>query len=260
MNGLSMKLSARDALNSIGENIIIADTDYKITWMNTKAAKSLSAIAPLYGLTNAEEMIGLNMDFFHKKPEHQQLMMEQLQEGHRARITIKNKFIADIVVTPIKNSQNNEQVEGYMVMLLDVTSQAEEEKRKDALIEDLSVPLLNIWEKTIVLPLAGVLDWNRGELVLSTVLEECTSQKIEYFLISLRGISHFDDSVRDYLQKLADCLKLIGVKCIIVGIKPELALSIRELKDMPIFRDAHAGLKHIMKLQEKESSSSVLRI
>lgn len=244
-----INLSCTDALNSIGENIIIADKEFKISWMNIEAIKTLSVVAPFYHLENAEEMIGLNMDFFHKRPGHQQQIMNHLSESHRARINIKGVLDADIVISPIKCEQNPEDLEGYMVMLMDITSQAEEQKKREQLIRELSVPILNVWDKTIALTLIGQLDVDRGEMVIATVLEECVSKGIEFVILSLAGIKSFDDSIRANLQKLYDCLKLIGVQCIIVGIKPKLALNIIELNNSLTFRDANAALKYIMKHQ-----------
>ena len=246
---IPINISGTDALNSIGEIIILTDRDYKITWMNTKALKTLSTIAPLFGLETAEDMIGLEMDYFHKNPAHQRRIMADLKDGHRARINIRGRFVAEIVVTPIRGNHNQEPIEGYMVMLMDVTSQAEEEKKKEKLIKELSVPILYIWDKTIALTLIGELDVDRGETVIATVLEECVSKGIEYVMISLRDIYKFDNSVRQTLQKLYDCLKLIGVECIIVGITPKLAMNIQGLKNILTFSNAHAGLDYIIGLQ-----------
>jgi rsbT co-antagonist protein RsbR len=243
---IPINITSTDALNSIGENIIIADKDYNVTWMNTTAFKSMTAIAPLFGLESAEEMIGMNMDRFHMTPQYQRSIMSGIQEGHRARINIRNKLAADIVITPIKSSNHSHQVEGYMVMLMDVTSKAEEEKNREMMIQELSVPILHIWDKTIALPLKGELDHERGEKVISTVLEECVSEGVEYVMISLSGINRFDDSIRQNLQNLYDCLKLIGVECLIVGITPELAIRIGEFKGMVTFSHSNVGLKYIM--------------
>jgi rsbT co-antagonist protein RsbR len=38
---LPLNINGTDALNSIGENIIIADIDYKIIWLNSHARQSL---------------------------------------------------------------------------------------------------------------------------------------------------------------------------------------------------------------------------
>ncbi|WP_245844285.1 STAS domain-containing protein [Oceanobacillus rekensis] len=251
---LPIHITGTDALNSIGENIIIADIDYKIIWLNSYARQSLNSIVPLYGLSNSDDLMGLSMDFFHKEPTYQRQVMSGLKNGHRARINIKNEFIADIVITPIKNMQaQNQEIEGYMVMLMDVTSQADEAKRLEEKVRELSAPILNIWDNTIALTLVGEFDIDRGETIIPVVLEECISKDIEFVMVSLRGINNFDDSVRQTLQKLYDCLKLLGVQCIIVGINPNLAVRIGALSNIATFRDAHEGLKYIMKLQENSS-------
>ena len=173
--------------------------------------------------------------------------MNSLEGGHRARINIKNTFVADIVITPIKG-ERNEHISGYMVMLMDVTTQAEEERRIKETIKDLSVPILQIWDNAIALPLVGNFDVERGEILIPAVLEECTSKQIRYVMVSLAGINHFDESVRQTLQKLHDSLRLLGVQCIVVGIKPQMARSIVELNNIMTFRDAHdgcIGLLHI---------------
>jgi rsbT co-antagonist protein RsbR len=249
---IPINITSTDALNSIGENIIIADKDYNITWMNATAIKSMTAIAPLFGLEGAEQIIGMNMDEFHRMPQYQRSIMSGLQGTHRARINIRNKFAADIVISPITSSSQSGQVEGYMVMLMDVTTKAEEEKKREAMIEELSVPILHIWDKTIALPLKGELDHERGEKVISTVLEECVSEGVEFVMISLSGIHRFDDSVRQNLQNLNDSLKLIGVECIIVGITPDLAMQIGEFKEIVTFSHSNIGLKYIMAKLDSE--------
>lgn len=252
---LPSNIFANDALDSIGEIILIADVEFNIIWMNKKASATLSVIAPLFGLESEEDMIGLNMDRFHQQPGYQRMIMSKFQEGHRARINIKNRFIADIVITPIKGNGNTDKIDGYMVMLMDVTTQAEEEKKKERIIRELSTPILHIWKKTIALTLVGEFDEKRGEILLTTVLKECESKGIDFVMISLRDIVLFDDSVRQYLQKLHDCLRLIGVSCIIVGIGPTLAINIQYLKDIVTFKNAYDGLKYIIGLQEKTNSA-----
>ncbi|MCK6259042.1 RsbR, positive regulator of sigma-B [Fictibacillus sp. KIGAM418] len=243
MHQVPFDLSSTDVLNSIGEVIILADKEYKIIWMNIKAKEILGTIAPYYGLSSSDDFIGLNMDYFHNKPDHQRRVMGRLEGGHRARINIKDKVIADIVITPIRKEQ------GFMVMLMDVTSKVEEDKRKERLIKDLSVPILNIWDRTIALTLIGSLEIDRGEHIITTVLEECVNNGVRFVMVSLRGITTFDDSVRYNLTKLYDCLNLIGVECVIVGINPELAMNIQELNHIPTFKDAHAGLKYIISFE-----------
>ncbi len=239
-----------NALDVIGETIIIADSSYIIRWMNSEACRLLNEVAPLYGMTDCEAMIGKSMDAFHENPQHQKQIMKKLTETHRTRITIRNQVMADIVVTPIMG--NSSEPEGYIVMLMDVTMQAEEQERSAKLIKKLSIPILNIWDKTIALPLIGDFDRSRTDQLIATVLMECSEKKIEYVLIDLSGITEFENQVRYQIQMMNDTLNLIGASCILVGISPKLAMSIIQLDSKtPIFSTAHEGLKHIMQLQLK---------
>ncbi|MGH2318930.1 STAS domain-containing protein [Planococcus sp. SE5232] len=237
-----------NALDVIGETIIIADSSYTIRWMNTEACRLMSEVAPLYGMADCEEMIGMSMDAFHERPQHQKQIMQKLTGVHRTRITIRNQVMTDIVITPIMG--NGSEAEGYIVMLMDVTMQAEEQKRSAQLIKELSIPILNIWDKTIALPLIGEFDRSRTDQLIATVLLECSEKKIEYVLIDLSGIKEFENQIRYQIQMMTDTLNLIGATCILVGISPRLAMSIVALDNKTrTFSSAHEGLKHIIQLQ-----------
>lgn len=244
------EISMLRALNSIGENIIIADKQFLIKWMNSNASKLLSVVAPLYQLEDSQSFIGLSMDYFHKRPELQRQVMDRLETTHRTRITIRDRFVTDIVVTPIMDDLN--EIEGYIVMLMDVTTKSEEEKKKEKLIKELSIPILHVWKNTIALPLIGEYDAERADLLISSVLMECSAHRIEYVLISLIGLRNFDSEVQFYIQKLYDCLKLIGAKCILVGISPKLAISMGALeRDIPTYSSTYAGLEVIIEQQQQ---------
>lgn len=242
-------ISVLTALNSIGENILIADMQFHIRWMNSNASDLLTLIAPLYQLDSSEDFIGKSMDYFHKRPERQQGIMHSIKSTHRTRITIKDRFVTDIVVTPIFN--HSEEIDGYIIMLMDVSTKAEEEKNKEKLIKTLSIPILHVWENTIALPLIGEFNAERSDLLLTSVLFECSSHRIENVLIDLSGVLNFDQDIQFHIQKLHDCLKLIGARCILVGIKPELAVTMGVLdRDVQIFRSTHAGLEMIINQQK----------
>lgn len=234
-------------IDSIGETIIIADRHYNVSWMNSSAAELLSNVAPLFGFESVEELIGINMGRFHRNPSYQEKVMEDLREKHQARITIQDVFVADIIITPIYCDSNN--IQGYIVMLMDVTTKAEEDRKKEELINELSIPTITIWDRTIALPLKGKFDKERADKVLIGVLEECVSNNIQYVLIDLSGMTDFEYETKQELQKLVDCLRLIGTECILVGVKPPLAKAMSDDFDptnLLTFHTAYAGLQYII--------------
>ncbi|MCM3790553.1 RsbR, positive regulator of sigma-B [Domibacillus indicus] len=244
-------ISPLHALDSIGETIILADKDYNVVWMNAQAHQVLSTVAPLFGLTSSRDMIGLNMSRFHRKPEQQKKFMDELSGSHRARITIRDQFVADIVITPIQ--KGSQPVEGFVVMLMDVTTKAEEEKEKEKLIKALSTPILKIWSNAIALPLIGEFNVNRFDLLISSILEECSANQIEFVLLNLSDLYTFDNDVEYQMQKLIDCVNLIGAQCILVGIPPALARLMTNLnRNILIFSTTYEGLKYIIEADNEQ--------
>ncbi|MDG5472301.1 RsbR, positive regulator of sigma-B [Jeotgalibacillus sp. ET6] len=238
-------ITSLNALDSIGETIVIADNQYTVMWMNSHAKKLLSSVAPLFGLQDSQDMIGMSMNHFHQRPDYQHKIMEQLKGPHRSRITIRNQFVADIVITPIMPTKDS--IEGYVVMLMDVTTKAEEEKEKEKLIQALSTPILKVWKNAIAIPLIGEFDMERFDLLITNVLERCVKDGIDYVLLSLHDVYVGEDGVTHYFQKLIDCISLIGSKCIIVGIPASLAAAMTSLeRDVLIFSTTYDGLQYII--------------
>ncbi|MFC4736967.1 STAS domain-containing protein [Bacillus daqingensis] len=248
IGNLPDQITLLNAIDSIGENILIADTDYRITWMNTEAVKLFNEIALLYGYGSAEDLIGMQMNHFHEQPEHQQRIMASLEKGHRTRITIKDQIITDIVITAIQ--AKDAPIEGYVVMLQDVTRTAERDAEREKMLEDLSVPIMHVWENTIAVPMVGSMTEERSSRLVSAVLEACTDSETDYVIVALSGIHTFDETLASAIRQLCECLQLIGTECLVVGIGPSLAMSFRALdQDLKTYQTTHQALEQIMASQ-----------
>jgi len=97
----SAKLRAIDILRA---NVMIADADLKITYMNT-AVKAL--LAEVEGELTAElprfsmeTLLGSNIDVFHKNPTYQRDMLAKLTKPHSATIRVGGHAF-DLLVTPL---------------------------------------------------------------------------------------------------------------------------------------------------------------
>ncbi|RBW67970.1 STAS domain-containing protein [Bacillus taeanensis] len=232
-------------LESIGENVIIADKEYNVVWMNATAKQLFEQVAHLFGVADVQEMIGKNMTDFYRDLHYQPDLMEHLTSTHRATINIKDQYIADIVITPIRNDQ--EELEGYIVMLMDVTEKARKETEREQLIRELSVPILQVWDRVLALPIIGILDEDRYNTLLERVLDECVKRRARYILIDLSGLRKMDDMSGYQINKMCQALALLGVTCFIVGVSPHLALSLTNFDyTWSTFSSTEEGLKHII--------------
>jgi len=97
------KSIATDLLNA---NVMIADADLTITYMNkavmallTEAESDIQKDLPRFGVA---KLIGSNIDVFHKNPAHQRQMLANLNATHRATIRVGGRSF-DLVATPLKN-------------------------------------------------------------------------------------------------------------------------------------------------------------
>lgn len=249
LGSLPNTVPAENILESIGENILIADTSYNVVWMNPSAANLLSHIVPLFGLEKVEDILGLNMSFFHITPSRQENIMSSLTSTHRARIHIKDTFVADIIITPVRSDN---EIHAYIVMLMDVTTTAEEEWRKERLIKALSVPIMQIWDSAIAIPLFGDFDLDRGELLLNRVLQYTVEHRIKYVLVDVSGLTEWNNETGSYIKKLGDTVRIIGAECYIAGISPEAAISFSQFDfNYPTFASIQTGLLKVLENENK---------
>jgi methyl-accepting chemotaxis protein len=99
-----VNLRVRAGLDVVKSNVMVADTDYNIMYMNTtlqemmrEAETELRKVLPHF---DASKLFGASMDAFHKNPAHQRKLLDSLTGGHESHITIgTQKF--HLVATPV---------------------------------------------------------------------------------------------------------------------------------------------------------------
>ncbi len=99
---------ARSALDNASASFMIADADYNIVYMNRSAhelfeSREAEMRQDLPNL-DARNLIGTNIDVFHKNPAHQRGILAGLRQPHQGRLTIGGVTF-DLVVTPAFNDQ-----------------------------------------------------------------------------------------------------------------------------------------------------------
>ncbi len=96
---------AQATLDAIADCVMIADESLNIVYLNPSvkdllagAEEEIQRDLPNFRVS---ELIGKNIDFFHKNPAHQRHMLEKLNSVHSATITVGGR-IFDLVAVPIK--------------------------------------------------------------------------------------------------------------------------------------------------------------
>ncbi|MDO8312088.1 MAG: Tar ligand binding domain-containing protein, partial [Sideroxyarcus sp.] len=102
-------LRIRIALDNVSTGVMIADTDRTIIYANKSVQKILktaeSAIRQQLPNFNAEHMIGVNIDTFHKNPAHQAKLLAIFSSTYTANLEISGRHLR-VTASPVINARN----------------------------------------------------------------------------------------------------------------------------------------------------------
>jgi len=114
----------------------------------------------------------------------------------------------------------------------DITRKKEFEKEQDEMkkqINELASTVVPVFEGIAILPLMGSIDEDRARAILEVVPFNVQKHRIHCLVIDFSATQKLDTIVVNYLLKIADVLKLLGVKPILTGLRPSLALGALEI-------------------------------
>ena len=94
---------------------------------------------------------------------------------------------------------------------------------------ELSTPVVALWEGIVALPLIGTLDSARTQVVMESLLNEVTTSRATIAIIDITGVPTVDTLVAQHLLKTVAAARLMGVECIISGIRPQIAQTMVHL-------------------------------
>ncbi|CAM3727412.1 STAS domain-containing protein [Mesobacillus thioparans] len=90
------------------------------------------------------------------------------------------------------------------------------------LVEHLSVPIIPVSATVAVLPLIGMIDDYRMQIIEEKVLMDISRLKVQTLIMDLSGIADMEMNVIDHFQKVLNGVAMMGSKAVITGMRPEL--------------------------------------
>lgn len=92
-------------------------------------------------------------------------------------------------------------------------------------IRSLSVPFIPITKGVAALTITGNVNEQRADTIISLALEKSQDLDLDYLIIDLSGIGKINEIVSYSLLKIVNLLQVIGVKPILTGITPDVAIK-----------------------------------
>ncbi|BBP91702.1 blue-light photoreceptor [Bacillus safensis] len=190
-----------------------------------------------------DEILGRNCRFLQGKKTRIKKQLALIRHGiqnkntyyHTAKKNYKKDgtfffFWNELNIDPLYIEQDDKTF--FIGFQKDITKQKEyEQLLEDSLQEvtSLSTPIVPIKNGVSALPLIGKLSEERFDAIVAKLTCILDDSKDDYLIVDLSGLIEVDDSVAARIFKLHHLLNLTGTELIITGIKPQLALKMKDL-------------------------------
>ena len=93
-------------------------------------------------------------------------------------------------------------------------------------IRELSTPVLQVRERMLLMPIIGIVDTHRAQLIMENVLGEIRSKRARVVVMDVTGVSSIDTGVANHLLRTIAAARLMGAAMIVTGISSEVATAL----------------------------------
>ncbi|MDY6835882.1 MAG: PAS domain S-box protein, partial [Chloroflexota bacterium] len=243
------KIFSESVIDSIPDMIFTVSPMGKVTYANKAVlefgntqskdllGRPFIEVAEETGLLNQEASQYINRQFKHRPS------TSNIEGDFEAELTDSSgkKRVASYSTIAIE-SPTGESL-GDVVIVSDITHEKQIEKallESQAKLKDMagtlpvshdeqSVPVVQLWDKVLALPLIGTIDAERAQKIMETLLNKVVDTQSELVILDITGISSIDTEIINSLLRTVKATKFLGTECIITGVKPNIAQAMLSL-------------------------------
>jgi PAS domain S-box-containing protein len=139
------------------------------------------------------------------------------------------EFPVEISLSPLKTES------GMLVSssIRDITERklAEERIRKQGqeILEMATVPVVQVWEGVVLVPLIGTLDSQRTQQLMERLLQRVSETASPVALLDITGVPTVDTQTAQHLIETISAVRLLGSEVILTGVRPTIAQTLVHL-------------------------------
>jgi rsbT co-antagonist protein RsbR len=102
------------------------------------------------------------------------------------------------------------------------------EKQKSEILA-LAVPIIEVWDDVLALPVVGAVDRERAEEITSRLLEAVVAKGARFAILDLTGVEAVDEGTAERLVRILRAIQLLGTEGLVTGIRPAVAQTLSSL-------------------------------
>jgi PAS domain S-box-containing protein len=141
------------------------------------------------------------------------------------------RFWANVIITCLRDSGG--EVRGFGKVTRDLTERrlAEENSKKQTqeLLEMAAVPVVQVWDGIVLVPLIGTLDSQRTQQLMERVLNRVTETNSPVALLDITGVPSIDTQTAQHLIETIAAVRLLGADVVLTGVRPSIAQTLVHL-------------------------------
>lgn len=113
-------------------------------------------------------------------------------------------------------------------------------------LQEVSTPILPIFDRILVMPLIGTIDSQRASNIMRQLLSSISNHRAKIIILDITGVPLIDTGVADYLHRTIQAARLKGAQTIITGVSDAVAETLVDLgidwSSVETKRDLQSGL------------------
>jgi rsbT co-antagonist protein RsbR len=130
-------------------------------------------------------------------------------------------------------------------------------------IQELSTPILELWDDVLALPIIGIVDSKRSADMMERLLEEVVRRQAQFVIIDITGVDLVDTATADRFIKLVTAVEYLGARCMLTGVRSAVAQTLAalgvDLGRLLTLRTLKHGLHECLRLMDGAGKRSNAR-
>ncbi|NUP08706.1 MAG: PAS domain-containing protein [Polyangiaceae bacterium] len=271
----------RQVIDSLPVGVMVASSEKEFMIMNPKHRNMLGGVVDhrdgdvtgAYGIFMADGRTPLPM-------ENSGLVRGLRGESLEEEVVVRNPRITNdvrmhVAWTPLRDDKGKQFA--ALGTTVDITTQrqleaelrtrneqlAASEEAKTELIErlrravdELSNPILEVWDGVLAMPIIGIVDSRRTADMVQRLLAEVLRMQASFVIIDLTGVDIVDTKTADHLMKLMKKVEVVGARCVLTGIRPAVAETLVDIGvdfgRLATLRNLKHGLGEALRLARRD--------
>ena len=224
------------------EAIISATVDAVITISEDRIIEAFNpAAVKMFGYS-ADEAIGQNVHIIMPEPyhsEHNQYVENYKETGIKKIIGVgreergrhKNGKEFPVLVSIGEAVTAGRRM--FVGVIRDLTAekqaQREVELQQRRMIDELSTPVIELWDHLLLLPIIGSIDSERANQITESLLQAVLDNQATVAVLDVTGVPLIDTDVATHLLKTVRAAQMMGAEVIITGFSADAARTLTQL-------------------------------